>query len=241
MQSYPALQPTLTTSAGPIEDPPLTRVQPNTHLVNMFYPNEQVPPNSFPKSEPDDMVPINSIPTTTLPVEMAHVPGPQLQGYLGDVHVGGGFPQSPDTVVTDIQFTMAPPNMIPSTVPFDASNILHPPQAPRIVPIPTTSSEAGIPYSMEVVPYPTPVAPQYTTPIPIAAAEHQVHHHEHNQVAITPYMGEANFDVSVRPHQRPPAARRGPFKDESDRKKTAQTRRDGCCIRCRMQRIRVSA
>ena len=36
------------------------------------------------------------------------------------------------------------------------------------------------------------------------------------------------------------AARRGPFKDHDQREKTARTRKMGSCIRCRMQRIRVS-
>ncbi|OTB02121.1 hypothetical protein M426DRAFT_205855 [Hypoxylon sp. CI-4A] len=42
----------------------------------------------------------------------------------------------------------------------------------------------------------------------------------------------------VQSDQRPPAARRGPFKSNDDREKTAETRRIGSCIRCRMQRIR---
>ncbi|KAI1094938.1 hypothetical protein F5B19DRAFT_489837 [Rostrohypoxylon terebratum] len=40
------------------------------------------------------------------------------------------------------------------------------------------------------------------------------------------------------PNQRPPAARRGPFKSNEIRQETAETRRIGSCIRCRMQRIR---
>ncbi|KAI8623895.1 hypothetical protein F5Y19DRAFT_468238 [Xylariaceae sp. FL1651] len=42
----------------------------------------------------------------------------------------------------------------------------------------------------------------------------------------------------VHPHQRPPPARRGPFRNQHDRERTAETRRIGSCIRCRMQRIR---
>ncbi|KAI1805004.1 hypothetical protein F4811DRAFT_561434 [Daldinia bambusicola] len=42
----------------------------------------------------------------------------------------------------------------------------------------------------------------------------------------------------VHQNQRPPAARRGPFKTNIQREKTAETRRIGSCIRCRMQRIR---
>ncbi|KAI8961857.1 hypothetical protein F5Y11DRAFT_209978 [Daldinia sp. FL1419] len=42
----------------------------------------------------------------------------------------------------------------------------------------------------------------------------------------------------VHQHHRPPTARRGPFKTNDQREKTAETRRIGSCIRCRMQRIR---
>lgn len=38
--------------------------------------------------------------------------------------------------------------------------------------------------------------------------------------------------------QRAPPAKRGPFKDHGEREQTAQTRRIGSCVRCRMQRIR---
>jgi hypothetical protein len=41
-------------------------------------------------------------------------------------------------------------------------------------------------------------------------------------------------------NERPPPAKRGPFKTTEDRERTAQTRKIGSCIRCRMQRIRVS-
>ena len=39
--------------------------------------------------------------------------------------------------------------------------------------------------------------------------------------------------------QKAPPARRGPFRNQGDRERTAETRRIGSCIRCRMQRIRV--
>lgn len=42
------------------------------------------------------------------------------------------------------------------------------------------------------------------------------------------------------PPQRTLPAKRGPFKDQDQREKTARTRKIGSCIRCRMQRIRVS-
>lgn len=44
----------------------------------------------------------------------------------------------------------------------------------------------------------------------------------------------------VFPNQRAPPAKRGPFKDHMQRQQTAHTRKIGSCIRCRMQRIRVS-
>jgi hypothetical protein len=42
------------------------------------------------------------------------------------------------------------------------------------------------------------------------------------------------------PPQRSTPVKRGPFKDQDQREKTALTRKIGSCIRCRMQRIRVS-
>ncbi|KAI0482334.1 hypothetical protein GGR56DRAFT_663312 [Xylariaceae sp. FL0804] len=39
-------------------------------------------------------------------------------------------------------------------------------------------------------------------------------------------------------NERPPPARRGPFKSNDIRERTAETRKIGSCIRCRMQRIR---
>ncbi|PHH81697.1 hypothetical protein CDD83_3505 [Cordyceps sp. RAO-2017] len=48
----------------------------------------------------------------------------------------------------------------------------------------------------------------------------------------------SNFDVLM-PDQR--GGKRGPFKDPKLREQTAQTRRTGSCIRCRMQRIRCES
>jgi len=39
--------------------------------------------------------------------------------------------------------------------------------------------------------------------------------------------------------QKPTAAKRGPFRDPQKREETAQRRRIGSCIRCKLQRIRV--
>ncbi|CAK7208170.1 hypothetical protein SBRCBS47491_000001 [Sporothrix bragantina] len=93
------------------------------------------------------------------------------------------------------------------------------------------------------VPFTTAAAPHYTSPAPNTVME--THHHlneptAHGEMPVGPYMGDANFDTPAQSLSRPPAARRGPFKDQNDRQKTAQTRKDGSCIRCRMQRIRIS-
>lgn len=50
---------------------------------------------------------------------------------------------------------------------------------------------------------------------------------------------DSRYDVMVSNPMNRPAARRGPFKNNDDREKTAQTRKIGSCVRCRMQRIRV--
>lgn len=44
----------------------------------------------------------------------------------------------------------------------------------------------------------------------------------------------------VTSYQKAPVSKRGPFKNNEVREQTAETRRIGSCIRCRMQRIRVS-
>lgn len=51
--------------------------------------------------------------------------------------------------------------------------------------------------------------------------------------------GSAVLDLFP-PHKTTPV-KRGPFKDQDQREKTALTRKMGSCIRCRMQRIRVRA
>lgn len=51
---------------------------------------------------------------------------------------------------------------------------------------------------------------------------------------------DSHYDVMQPSPMSRPAARRGPFKNNDDREKTAQTRKIGSCVRCRMQRIRVS-
>lgn len=48
---------------------------------------------------------------------------------------------------------------------------------------------------------------------------------------------QSNLDI-VSSHQRAQPSKRGPFKNSVERERTAETRKIGSCIRCRMQRIR---
>lgn len=45
---------------------------------------------------------------------------------------------------------------------------------------------------------------------------------------------------AVLPNHKAPPAKRGPFKDKEQRQQTAHVRKIGSCVRCKMQRIRVS-
>ena len=56
----------------------------------------------------------------------------------------------------------------------------------------------------------------------------------------TDTVGQTQGLDFVLTNQRPAQAKRGPFKTTKERQATAETRKIGSCIRCRMQRIRVS-
>lgn len=53
-------------------------------------------------------------------------------------------------------------------------------------------------------------------------------------------LGQTRGLDFVLTNQRPAQAKRGPFKTTKERQATAETRKIGSCIRCRMQRIRAS-
>ncbi len=61
----------------------------------------------------------------------------------------------------------------------------------------------------------------------------------HTEVDRNPMHAQTREIDFVPSSQKPPPARRGPFRNQHDRERTAETRRIGSCIRCRMQRIRV--
>lgn len=55
------------------------------------------------------------------------------------------------------------------------------------------------------------------------------------------FAGQDDRVADFYPHHKTTPVKRGPFRDQDQREKTALTRKMGSCIRCRMQRIRVSS
>lgn len=127
---------------------------------------------------------------------------------------------------------------------------------------PTTSGE-GMVYPGPVASqgYPAQAGMQSSSPISpsnmttraqvFASSSSEGHEGPRRQYSVTQVHVHTEVDTSrmhtqsreldfVPPNQRPPPARRGPFRNQHDRERTAETRRIGSCIRCRMQRIRVS-
>ncbi|TDZ60799.1 Satratoxin biosynthesis SC3 cluster transcription factor SAT20 [Colletotrichum trifolii] len=88
-----------------------------------------------------------------------------------------------------------------------------------------------------------PSAMQHQSPLPVTTSgfpmggSYVVAEMSVKSEDLGPNSATNNFDI-VYHHQRPPASKRGPFKDPRARQETAITRRIGSCVRCKMQRIR---
>ncbi|KAI1814466.1 hypothetical protein GGS20DRAFT_576820 [Poronia punctata] len=65
--------------------------------------------------------------------------------------------------------------------------------------------------------------------------------HMHTEMDHVHVPGQSRAVDIIQAQQRPIPAKRGPFRNQNDRERTAETRRIGSCIRCRMQRIRCDA
>ncbi|KAI1127716.1 hypothetical protein F5Y10DRAFT_242228 [Nemania abortiva] len=125
---------------------------------------------------------------------------------------------------------------------------------------PTTSGE-GMVYPGAVASQGYPAQPGIQSGSPISPTNHTARIHSFATTpSVTPVGSRRQYSTAqahvrtevdrnrmhtqsreldfVPPNQRPPPARRGPFRNQHDREKTAETRRIGSCIRCRMQRIR---
>ena len=229
MQSYPALQPTIAAATATAPGSHFTRIQPSTHMENMYYPNGQL---SSTRLETDDNNKAGLFPaSSTIPIPTLTPPSRKTQLYRNSVQQ----PLDGVAYATELQaLSAASCYQDPVMQPMVASNEGYVSVSPDV----PSCSTAVVLHSP-----PTPstvVGPRYTHMPPVLAQHTQQHHYYVlEQMPFSKYMGETAITLSDQPPQRPPAARRGPFKDQTIRQKTAQTRKDGSCIRCRMQRIRV--
>ncbi|KAI5920041.1 hypothetical protein F4810DRAFT_453549 [Camillea tinctor] len=148
----------------------------------------------------------------------------------------------------------SPPHAVPGSLPptqpnvyaCDESVVAQPMmpnyavmQPSRPMSIQPTTSREGMVYPETVPSQQYLSRPEMQHESPTSASNHVMAPHPYNS---SPPMENTKdprrrYDI-VQSNQRPPPARRGPFRSNDDREKTAETRRIGSCIRCRMQRIR---
>lgn len=119
-------------------------------------------------------------------------------------------------------FTVTPAHAHPVDIKYPAVDIKYQPSGP-MNPEPRMYTQhdmdASQPYVSHALVASLPVNPEHYDYLPLASQE--------------------DLPVPME-SQKPPPTRRGPFKDPQKRELTAQVRKIGSCIRCRMQRIRVS-
>ncbi|OAA68489.1 hypothetical protein SPI_00684 [Niveomyces insectorum RCEF 264] len=216
LQNYPALQPTVSAPMAA----QLLSVQPNTRSESMCYPNDQSP-TTFSVTEKTEAT------DTTNPI-LASMP--PLPSWPAELPIGAICTEDTSSTAVGNATHFSPP-VLPETaaamMSVNASSTIH---ETNLLSSPIEDEQTSPPTS-------SPTAASYYPP-----TSQPVHHHHHlqNQLPVTSYMGETSMHLTVQPHPRPLAARRGPFKDHVERQKTAQTRKIGSCIRCRMQRIRCN-
>lgn len=220
------------TSTGyEVEKPPSAGLpQPEAYVPTTMPPNGT---DSFPMSDAGMM-------TTYVPNFQPVQESPN-QGLAAQ-------PDVPDNMVysADVPANSYYPNVSNAPAPAPDASHNFPNAAGHIVP---TNDMVSAPYSDSMMAMDMTSTIQHQTPIPVTTASYSM---------ATPYAmqdmavkdetieqtpmpsGSSRLDI-VYSHQRPPASKRGPFKDIKQRQETANTRKTGSCIRCRMQRIRVSA
>lgn len=225
IQGYPALQPTIPVTPNAR----LAVAQPSTRLEAMYYPTEQEP-GSFP--QPDG-------PEAAAVVKADQASTTDLSGYppAAPIPLQTDVPPDITSIVTNpsplAQLSITSPvglkGMAPSA---ESSHAMHPPMGamePAVRQMPLSSEhESNHSHTFSVQ-----TSGQYDS------YAHQ--QHVHGLMIVPPYTGGLDPNLSTQQYPRSTAARRGPFKDQSERQKTAQTRKIGSCIRCRMQRIRCNA
>lgn len=132
------------------------------------------------------------------------------------------FPKAESDMRSSATPGFHPPSLVYDRVPYggDMMQMVTSPTFPPQHAMPGLPSRYGPTYGNEQA-------------MPDSASHLQLHHGAH--------PGAPNMDSVIYPNQKPPAAKRGPFKSTADRQQTAMTRKNGSCIRCRMQRIRCQS
>ncbi len=234
MQSYPALQPTIVASAMASTASRLTRVQPNTHSESMYYPHDRLS-YGFPKAEEvEAMAPLQTIPAKPIKAPIAAAPNFHHGDTPGHMPIDNTFGSVSLPITTIPPSTLSEsPLLIDTSLGFVETDIVATPHGGSMILSPGETVQQSPPTLLP------DLAPRYDA-VPPPTMHHQHYTPPQDHLAISAYMARTNLGMPAQPYPRPPAARRGPFKDQSDRQRTAQTRKDGSCIRCRMQRIRVS-
>ncbi|KAF6816161.1 hypothetical protein CPLU01_13941, partial [Colletotrichum plurivorum] len=154
-------------------------------------------------------------------------------------------PAAPENMVysADVPANSYYPSVSNAPAPTPDASHNFPNAAGHIV---STTDMVSAPYGDSMMAMDMTPTMQHQTPIPVTTAGYPmatpyamqdmaVKDETVEQTPMPP--GSSRLDI-VYSHQRPPASKRGPFKDIKQRQETANTRKTGSCIRCRMQRIR---
>ncbi|KAK5990690.1 Satratoxin biosynthesis SC3 cluster transcription factor SAT20-like protein [Cladobotryum mycophilum] len=213
-----------------MQDPPSMAIQPVHHQVT---PNQESPQHlSFSGDHPISSTPPLIAYPVLDPVSLPPQPPPQLQIATVPTTVDeGDYHQiQPSTEYYSDHLVKQEPQLS-SPIVFSAVSQMNSDQSPtsfghnlihdpNYLPlIPQNTEHSGVYTQYEVVPLDG--LPQA---VPLDGWSEMI-----------PHTQESNFDILL-PNQR--GGKRGPFRDQNLREQTAQTRKIGSCIRCRMQRIR---
>lgn len=192
-----------------------------------------------------DQLNMNSLPLDGYPVLTQPPLQPSLQPMLQE-------PSLIDNMGGDPYLLDQPVNEYPTEL--ASSELYNVPMVPALIPMPSIgdnpADEDTSPLQYGPAPLPPPIHPPLVDIEEATPSEmyHGYHVPPMQNVPHSAVFEDENIAVGQRQeisvHYSPPpqrSSKRGPFRDNALREQTARTRRMGSCIRCRMQRIRVSA
>ncbi|CAH0026566.1 unnamed protein product [Clonostachys rhizophaga] len=204
-------------TSGPyhIEKPPSMQVLiPKSYNSNAVESEQQTPLHSDQPSTPlPQLSGFAASDPAYSPLLTAEASSSQGQGFIGPI-IKAESPTGPDALVFQAEHPLDTP--VPA-MPSYSRNV--PAQGGREVVFHQSESLASL------------SARYNLCPSHAAASRSNAMSRDH----AAPHEHHPTFDI-LQPNQR--GGKRGPFKDPSLREQTAQTRKIGSCIRCRMQRIR---